>query len=122
MSSFGFGMIGGNLRQVGCCCHSTHDVGLWGRTIVLPVFMHTCDLRPMSYVHFSHVQQHTNEKFLSSIEIWVFAIRFLAMYHPTANNDLIVAVWLCFRDTIIPQPGSRHTKLGWREVVKYGGD
>ena len=122
MSSFGFGMIGGNFRQVGCCCHSTHDVGLWGRTIVLPVFMHTCDLRSMSYVHFSHVQQHTNEKSLSVIEIWVFAICFLSMYHPTADDDLIVVVWLCFRDAIIPQPGSGHAELLRREIVKYGGD
>ena len=39
-----------------------------------------------------------------SFGVRVFAIRFLAMYHPTANNDLIVAVWLLFRYAIIPQP------------------
>ena len=39
-----------------------------------------------------------------SFGVRVFAVCFLAMYHPTADDDLIVAVWLCFRDTIIPQP------------------
>lgn len=56
-----------------------------------------------------------------SFGVRVSAIRFLAMYHPTADDDLIVAVWLFFRDAITPQSGSRHTKLGWREVVKDGG-
>ena len=56
-----------------------------------------------------------------SFGVRVSAICFLAMYHPTADDNLIVAVWLLFRDAIIPQSGSRHTKLGWCEVVKDGG-
>ena len=39
-----------------------------------------------------------------SFGVRVSAIRFLAMYHPTADDYLIVAVWLLFRDAIIPQP------------------
>ena len=57
-----------------------------------------------------------------SFGVRVSAICFLAMYHPTADDNLIVAVWLCFRDAIIPQPGSGHAKLLRREIVKYGGD
>ena len=57
-----------------------------------------------------------------SFGVRVSAICFLAMYHSTADDDLVVAVWLCCRDAIIPQSGSRHTKLSGREVVKYGGD
>ena len=99
-----------------------HDIGLCGFWIDFPEVKHTWDFRAMSYTHLSHVQQHTKENSLSSIWIWVFAIRFLAMYHPTANNDLIVAVWLLFRDAIIPQPWSRHAKFMRREMVIYGGD
>ena len=57
-----------------------------------------------------------------SFVVRIPAIRFLAMNHPTADDDLIVAVWICFRDAIIPQSGSGHAKLGWREVVKDGRD
>ena len=57
-----------------------------------------------------------------SFGVRVSAICFLAMYHPTANDDLIVAVWLCCRDAITPQSGSGHAELLRREVVKDGGD
>lgn len=57
-----------------------------------------------------------------SFGVRVSAIRFLAMYHPTADDDLVVAVWLCCRDAIIPQSGSGHAELMRREMVKYGGN
>lgn len=57
-----------------------------------------------------------------SFGVRVSAIRFLAMYHPTADDYIIVAVWILFRDAIIPQSGSGHAELMRREIVKYGGD
>ena len=57
-----------------------------------------------------------------SFGVRVSAIRFLAMYHPTADDDLVVAVWLCCRDAIIPQSGSGHAKFMRREMVIYCGD
>ena len=57
-----------------------------------------------------------------SFGVRVSAISFLTMYHPTADDNLVVAVWLCFPDAIIPQPGSGHTELSGREMVKDGGD
>lgn len=99
-----------------------HDVGLCGFWIDFPEVKHTWDFRAMSYTHLSHVQQHTKENSLSSIWIWIFAVCFLALNHPTADDYLIVAVWLLFRDAIIPQPWSRHAKFMRREMVIYGGD